>query len=150
NASDASAEAVHVIENAKRGCNTHDPENREPYVEGDADEPGDKRREELRTDAGDDQNQGRDRHSNEKLDLVMRQTPVVEETNDSDQGCAGENAKNLFVRPAMTREQNGQCKSEEDRDTAHQRHRFHVDFARSGLIDHAEAQGQMTDGNREY
>ena len=81
---DAGAEAVHVVENAERRGDAHDPDHREAAIENDAGDPGNELRKNLRADSGSEQEQRRDGHADEQLDLMMQQAAVVQEADDSE------------------------------------------------------------------
>ena len=80
---DAGAEAVHVIENAERGGDADDPQNREAPIENQSANSGNELRKKLRANAGSDQENGGERHADEKFYLVMQQAAVVEESDDA-------------------------------------------------------------------
>ena len=78
---DAGAQAVHVVENAERSGDAHDPDDGEAAVENDARAAGDKFRKKLGADSGGEQEQRGNGHADEKLHLVVQQAAIVEQAD---------------------------------------------------------------------
>ena len=80
----------------------------------------------------------------------MQPAFVVEEADGGDERCAGDDAEALSAGGAVEREQNGEHDGAPHREATEERNRLQVYFARSGQIDHADAQGERANGNREH
>src|SRR5580704_8660241 len=146
---DGGAQAVHVIENAERGGDADDPQNREAPIEKQTNGAGKELRKKLRANAGSDQENGGERHADEKFYLVVQQAAVVEEADDGEQRGAGKDADDLLLRRVVPREQHCEYEAQVNSDAAEQRDGIQMNFARPGFIHHAVAQREMTDGHGE-
>src|SRR5271156_4271060 len=146
---DAGAQAVHVIENAKRGRDADDPQNGEAPIESQSANSENELRKKLRANAGSDQENGGERHGGEKFYLVMQQPAVVKEADNGDQRGAGQDADDLLHRRVMPRKQHSEDEAQINGDPAQQRNGIQMNFARPGFIHHAVAQREMADGHGE-
>ena len=81
---DAGAQAVHMIEDAERSGDADNPEHRQRGVEQVADVTPQEDFENLRVNAGGQENARRERHSDEEFDLVMQPSAIVQETHGRD------------------------------------------------------------------
>src|SRR5271155_2464705 len=140
---DAGAQAVHVIENAKRGRDADDPQNGEAPIESQSANSENELRKKLRANAGSDQENGGERHGGEKFYLVMQQPAVVKEADNGDQRGAGQDADDLLHRRVMPRQQHSEDEAQINGDAAEERNGIQMNFARPGFIHHAEAQRQI-------
>src|ERR1700722_7674726 len=100
----------------------------------------------MRPNTGSDQKKRSDRHPDEKLNLVMQQAPVVEESNDGQQSGTGQYAHDLLLGNTVAGKQWRQDKTKVNSYAVKEGDWVQVDFARSGLIYHAEAQREMANG----
>ena len=122
---------------------------RETAVQDHAERAVDEHREKLRADAGRQQETCARGHANEELHLVVKHAAVVEQADGGEQRGAGKNARDLLLRRAAQRKNDGKDKAKIDGDAAEERNRFEVNFARPGAIDHAVVERKAANGNGE-
>ena len=82
NGRDAGAQPVHVVENTERSGDADHPNDRQAAVQDDSCIPGNKLGKKLRANSRSQQQQRRDRHTDEQLHLMMQQSAVVEKSHD--------------------------------------------------------------------
>ena len=90
------------------------------------------------------------RHGDEELDLMMQPSAIVQKTDRGDQRRAGDDAGALRARRAVEGEQNRQHHAAVHGEAAEQRNRLEMNLARSGKIDHADAQRERADRHGEH
>ena len=106
--------------------------------------------ENLRVNSAGEKNSGGERHGDEQFDLVMQPAFVVEEADGGDERGAGDDAERFERARAVEREQNREHDAALHREAAEERNRLQVDFARSGQIDHADAQSERANRDGEH
>ena len=89
---DASAETVHVVEDAEGSSDADDPEDGECSVEQICDVSVNENLKNLGVDSAGEKNSGGERHGKKQFDLVMQPAFVVEETDGGDERGAGDDA----------------------------------------------------------
>ena len=89
------------------------------------------------------------RHADEEFHLVMKPAAIVQNSNRGDQRGAGENAFDLRARRAVEQKQDAKNHTGIHRQSAQQGNRLQMNFARTGKIHHANAQGQRAHRNGE-
>ena len=92
---DAGAEAVHVIENAERGGDAGDPEDRERGVGKIASGSRPEHGKDLRVNARSQQDASGDGHGHEEFYLVMQQAAIIGGARQHDQSGSGQNGQDL-------------------------------------------------------
>jgi hypothetical protein len=133
------AQAIHVIQDAKRRSDTDDPNQRERDVQQIPGKSADQGAEDLGPNAAEQQNSGRRRHADEEFHLVMEPAAVVQNSNCRDERGTGEHAFNLRACWASKEEQNAKKHTGIHRQSAQQGNRLQMNLARTRKIHHAHS-----------
>ena len=80
---------------------------------------------------------------------MMQESAIVQDSDHRDEGCAQINSDHLRKRGAVQRNEKRDQDSEVYGDAAQERHGLNVDLARTGMVHHSRAQGQLPHRNRE-
>src|SRR6266481_9171603 len=91
---DTCAQAIHVIEDAERGGDSHDPNDSEDGVQKISTASANEYAENLRADSADQKNRGGEWHACKEFNLMMEQSAVVEDTDTGDERRADEDTHN--------------------------------------------------------
>jgi len=92
---------------------------------------------------GREKEQCRNGHRDEEFHLVMKESAIIQKSDEREQGRARENADNLARRRLTQRDQNGENKPAINCNAAEKRDRLQMNFPRAGLVHQADAQREM-------
>ena len=106
--------------------------------------------ENLCVNAAGEENARRERHGDEEFDLVMQPSAIIQEPDGGDQSSARHDAGALRARRAVERKQNRQHHPAVHGEAAEQRNRLEMHLARSGEVDHADAQRECAHRHRQH
>jgi hypothetical protein len=146
----AGAQAVHVIEDAERGRDSHDPGNRQSGVQKIPAAPAYKHAENLCANSANQQYRGCQRHAHKQFDLMMEQSSVVKNADTRDERRADEDTHNLGARRSAEGKQHRDHHRGIHRQAAKKRNRREVNFARPRQIDHSHPQRKRAHGNDQH
>lgn len=146
----AGAQTVHVVEDAEGGGDADDEEDCEKSVKDVAGAAAEKDFKNLRVNASRKQNTCGERHAEEKFDLMMKQATIIENADGGHDGRAAQDSHDLLACFSAKGEKNREDHGPIHGQATEERNRSKMNLARTGKIDHSNAQGERAHGYRQH